>query len=176
MISWWWLGLFPLLFAVHDLEEALRLPQWLEKEAPSIRRRFPRLAAALLPRLEALRPRDFRIMALEELVLILLVTVGVCRVDALFYLWLALFLAFVVHLALHLVQGAVLRRWIPAVRSALFELPLCGWILCDATASMQMSWRGTVTCLAGGSLFALVNWWMMFRIVCARRESGSGRP
>lgn len=117
---------FPIAFLVHDLEETFVQRSWMERHREMLMRRFPRLRS-LIEQLNSLSTKAFAIAAAEEL-LILLAATCYLLVDAPFALevWAALFLAFSVHLVVHIAQGLILRSYVPGLISAVLLLPYSG--------------------------------------------------
>ena len=122
------LWLLPAAFVFHDAEETVFLPGWLWRNRDDLSRRFPRLSGRLLSHVAAISPARFAAMAAEELALLLAVTLySVISHD--YYPWLALFLAFGVHLVVHIVQWITVGRYIPVAATSLAALAYCGWSL-----------------------------------------------
>lgn len=116
----------PLLFVIHDAEEELFLPSWLRRNRGLLVRCVPSAMRRVVLALPDLPRRVFAAMAGEELALLLLVSALASGAD-LIHPWLALYLAFGVHLLLHVGQCLVVRCWLPVVASSLFCLPFWFW-------------------------------------------------
>lgn len=154
------LWLLPAVFFLHDAEETLFLPAWLRRHRNLLARRFPRLSRRLLPHLARISPVKFAVMAAEEFVLLLAVTSYV--VFSHDYLpWLALFLAFGVHLVVHIVQWIAVGRYIPQVATSLVGLVYCAWGLHVVTNSRLFSLREVVLCGVAGCVVAAVNLYVL---------------
>ena len=94
----------PLAFLLHDAEEVAVQHRWMENHSGALRERFPRLRP-LLDRLQRLNTKAFALAALEEFIVLLCATACVLAdVPFALELWAALFLAFSLHLLLHLGQ------------------------------------------------------------------------
>lgn len=158
------LWLLPALFVVHDMEEILFLPSWLRCNREGLRRRFPALVRRLLPRLEAVSSRLFAAMAAEELLLIVAVTVY-STVSGNQYCWLALWLAFGVHLVVHLGQCLVVRNYIPSMATSLLCLPVWGYVVWRLADAGLFTIREFTLCAVAGSLVAALNLLLIHRMV-----------
>lgn len=158
------LWLLPLMFVLYDAEEAWLLPAWLRRNRSRLAQRFPRLAQRLLPHLAAITPAQFRFMAAEELTLLLAATClasfgGSC------YPWLALFLAFGLHLVVHLVQAAAARMYVPAAATSVLCLAGWGWGMGRLADAGVLTWALFAVCGSAGSFFAAANLWLLHRAV-----------
>lgn len=146
-------GLFlcslPAMFVLHDAEEALLLPSWLRRNREFLVQRFPRLFCRLLPRFDTVSPQKFAAMAAEELALLLAVTLY-ARFAGGFYPWLALLLAFGVHLLVHIARWIAVRRYVPAGVTSLVYLLCCGWGVYILINSRLFTLREFLLCGAAG--------------------------
>lgn len=136
MLPPWLLWSLPFLFVLHDAEETLFLPAWLRRNRPFLLRRLPVRFRRLVRRLPDLSPRMFAAMAAEELLLLLLVTALALGRDLL-QPWLSLYLAFGLHLLLHLGQWLVVGRYVPIVATSLGLLPF--WLY-----GISVIWRSAL--------------------------------
>lgn len=162
------LWLLPTMFLLHDAEEAWLLPAWLRRNRDRLAQRFPRLARRLLPHLAAITPAQFRFMAAEELALLLAATC-LASFGGYRYPWLALFLAFGLHLIVHLVQAAAARMYVPAAATALLCLAGWMWGIVRLTEAGVLTWGLFAVCGSVGSLFAAANLWLLHRAVAKAR-------
>ena len=86
------------------------------------------------------------------------------------YPWLALFLAFGVHLVVHLLQGLLIRSYVPVVASSLIGLLYCGWGLRTLLERGLFSLREYVFCGVAGCIVAAVNLWTMHALAATLRR------
>ena len=111
---------FPLAFILHDAEEIIFQHRWMLRHKDSLNLRFPRLR----PLTEPLSGLGTLASALEELVII---ATAVCYVlvqgQWCLQVWSALFLAFSVHLLVHIAQAAVIRGYVPGLVTSMLLLP-----------------------------------------------------
>ena len=116
--------LFILAFIVHDGEEIAVQHKWVVAHGDVLSARFPMLRH-LFSYLRQLNTKAFAIAALEELVLLIVVTVyaligGPYVID----LWSAIFIAFAIHLIVHILQAIVIRGYVPGLISSILLSPL----------------------------------------------------
>lgn len=164
------LWLLPVFFLLHDAEETVRLPAWLKRNEALLMQRFGFLARWLLPHMVRLSTGRFAWMAAEELVILIGAAAyaslaGDCRP------WLALFLAFGLHLLVHGVQCVAAGGRVPIVATTLAGLAYWVWGLHAVNASRMFSVRATILCAAAGCASATLNL-AVLHLVAARLERG----
>lgn len=128
---------FPLAFIVHDVEEIVVQHKWMLTHKEDLLRRFPR-ARRIVFHLSGLSTKAFSIAVLEELVLLLIATAYIlvgepCAKE----LWIALFLAFSIHFVIHLVQGIIVRDYVPGLITSILLIPyslFCIDCICGETS------------------------------------------
>ena len=117
----------PLAFLLHDAEEVAVQHRWMENHSGALRERFPRLRP-LLDRLQRLNTKAFALAALEEFIVLLCVTACVLAdVPFALELWAALFLAFSLHLLLHLGQAVAVRGYVPGLVTSILLSPFAAY-------------------------------------------------
>lgn len=147
------IALFPLVFMLHEFEEIILLPGWLHAHAEKLGRRYPKIGNKLSA-LGELETPVFALAVLEEFII-----VSVCTTIALatnqLTAWLCCFLAFSIHLILHLVQFFIFGKYIPALLTTVLGLPYCVW----AFLPLQKQYTWTEMLLWGivGSAACAVN-------------------
>lgn len=114
----------PLVFMFHDFEEIIFTKQWIKKNKANLHQRFPKLAARLLLHLEKLSTEAFSLAVAEEFVVLSLVTVYALYSGD-YRLWYGLFIAFSVHIIIHIFQWIVYRKYIPCIVTSILVLPYC---------------------------------------------------
>lgn len=163
------LWLFPVVFVLHEAEETAFLPSWLHRHRGRLLNRFPRGSSRLLSFFDGISRTTFAGIAAEELVLVLGVAAWASWADVC-YPWLALFLAFGVHLVGHLLQILMIRRYVPVVATSLLGLACCGWGLRILIGSGLFSLREYLLCGVAGCIVAAVNLWTMHALAATLRR------
>lgn len=116
--------LFPFLFLLHEIEEVVVQHRWMALHKVKLLQRFPRLRK-LIEYLCGMTTKAFAVAASEELLLVLLVTCYMLVDGAgCFYVW-AVFIAFAVHLHVHIVQAVAVTGYVPGLLTTLLLLPCC---------------------------------------------------
>lgn len=169
------LWLLPAAFILHDAEEAVFLPSWLCRNRPYLMLRFPALSRRVLPHFDAVSPARFAAMAAEELTLLLAVTLY-ARITHDYYPWLALLLAFGVHLLVHLVQWAAAGRYFPAAATSLAGLVYCAWGVYVTINSRLFTLREFVVCGVTGCAVATVNLLLLHRLFAKSAANSDRNP
>lgn len=149
----------------HEFEEMLFLQPWFRKHKPWLQSRFPGLIRRLAP-IATRTSRAFTTAVCEEFLLLSLVS-WIFFLTGWYALWFGLLTAFTLHLIVHLAQAVMLRKYIPALITAVILLPVCGyaWLfilqakLFSASEIIGWSWIGIL--VAGSNL------WLAHRIAAA---------
>lgn len=114
---------FPLAFFLHDAEEVLVQHRWMLSHRDTLLRRFPKLNP-VITHLCRLDTKAFAVAAFEELLVLLIATCYVLvQGDYCMQIWSALFMAFSLHLLVHIAQAILFRGYIPGIVSSLLLLP-----------------------------------------------------
>jgi hypothetical protein len=129
---------FPVAFLVHDIEEMLVQHRWMQAHRDEIVRRVPR-AEKVIKHLCSLTPKAFAVAVLEELLLLLIVT-GYCLVGGAYgeEVFTALFVAFAVHLVVHIGQGVVVRGYVPGSVTSIVLLPYAYYVIDEISREMSV--------------------------------------
>ena len=148
---------FPLAFLIHDLEEILVQHKWMSAHKEDLLRRFPRIKPMII-HISSLNTKAFTIAVIEELVLLLLAT-AYYLADGSYALeiWAALFVAFSVHLVVHIGQGIIIRDYVPGLITSILLLPYsCYGIsyICQEMSSGKLILLGVI-----GFVAIVVNLW-----------------
>ena len=118
---------FPLLFVIHEAEEVLVQHRWMKAHRADLERRFP-WSHNIRAHLSRLGRRGFASAALEELLVLSLATCyvlvgGTCSMQA----WSALFMAFSLHLLVHVAQAVAVGGYVPGLATSLLLLPFAAY-------------------------------------------------
>jgi hypothetical protein len=115
--------LLPIVFMIHDFEEIIFFKSWINKNKDALTEKFPKMSK-LFHHFDNLSTPAFALAVAEEFVLLSLITLISVFFDN-YVLWLAAFMAFFIHLLMHLGQGIILKRYIPAIWTTFFALIYC---------------------------------------------------
>ena len=145
----------PLAFVLNDAEEIAVQHRWMRAHGAELAQCFPKFRA-IIARLSALGTGAFAIAAAEELVVLLAATAYVLVGGAwAAEVWGALFLAFSLHLIVHVVQAAMVRGYVPGLVTSLLLLPYAAY----GVWSISLVWTAPkiLALAAAGSIAVAAN-------------------
>ena len=147
--------LFPLLFIFHDLEEIIGFMPWIERNEKLLAKK----AVFILNTHKGLSTEGFALAVAEEFVVVLLVSFFalICHTRLLYLIWLGGFVAFALHLVLHILQAIWIRRYIPALATSILCLPVSSIIIWKTTALLHVNTIELLVFSLIGILIVIVN-------------------
>jgi hypothetical protein len=147
---------FMAVFMIHEFEEMIFLPAWLEKNKSELARRFHGLPGRLLNRIGGLSAPAFALAVFEEYLLLVLITISAVYFG--FYLlWAGVFMAFSIHLVVHVVQWLVVRKYVPFIVSSILCLPYCAYVFKTLLGRMEADGRTWVLWTLAGIFLSVLN-------------------
>jgi len=120
--------LLPIVFMIHDFEEIIFFKSWINKNRNYLYENFPKITNKLLPRYDKLSTAGFALAVAEEFVLLSLITVFSIIFNN-YFLWLAVFMGFSIHLIMHIALGIIIKRYIPSIATSFIVLVYCIYTL-----------------------------------------------
>lgn len=119
--------LFPSIFMLHELEEILLFPRFMDRN-PQLQRRL--LSGAFT---------SFRINAIiyQEFILLLII-LGLSVYFESFDFYLTIIIAYIYHVIGHVFQSIFLRQYIPGVLSGIVTAGYCTYQIYDAVSANYM--------------------------------------
>ena len=119
--------LFSSIFMLHELEEILLFPRFMDRN-PQLQRRL--LSGAFT---------SFRINAIiyQEFILLLII-LGLSVYFESFVFYLTIIIAYVYHVIGHVFQSIILRQYIPGVLSGIITAGYCTYQIYDAVSENHM--------------------------------------
>lgn len=151
--------LFPLLFMIHEFEEMIMYPSWTKHHEAMLTRRVP----VLKDKMTFLQSPAFMLAVLEEFAIVSACTITTIYTQSIIYWYFAL-LAFTIHLLPHIMQAAILRRYVPAIITSVICLPYCAYAIISVWDSCSVVEHITIAISA--TLFCVLNLLVMHK-VCA---------
>lgn len=126
--------LFPIIFMIHEMEEMIGFRIWLDNNIDLVKK------YSLLAKIyENFSHEGFSVAVLEQYLLCLLITLLSIYYDY-YLIWIGSFIAFVIHLAIHILQSIVIRKYIPALITSIILLPISVIVLNNAINQMDYSY------------------------------------
>lgn len=167
------MGLLPVVFMLHEFEEIIMLKPWLAKNGPELERRFPAVAARVLPLYGSLSTSTFTVAVLEEFLIVTALSYAAIAFG-LHDLWAGLLVAFLLHLLVHVGQTILWRGYCPFILTSLLVLPYCLYALSTLARSGAISPGPTAVWSIAATVLVYLNLWLALRL--ARRfEAWIGR-
>ena len=147
--------LFPLLFIFHDLEEIIGFIPWLQRNEQLLAKK----ATVILKAHKDLSTEGFALAVAEEFVVVLFVSFFAIfyHTRFLYLIWLGGFVAFALHLVLHILQAIWIRRYIPALATSILCLPVSSIIIWKTTTLLHVNTIELLVFSLIGILIVIVN-------------------
>lgn len=118
-----WMTLLPVVFMLHDFEEIIMFRPWLRRNRHELKARFPRFEAFLTRRgLFDYSTSAFAVAVCHEFLLLSVVSYGALLTES-YGWWFAAFMAFFLHLFVHVGQWIVYRKYVPVIVTSVLSLP-----------------------------------------------------
>lgn len=119
------IALLPIIFMIHDFEEIIMFKPWLANNREELKIRFPKMEQFMAKkRLFELSTSAFAIAIMHEFILISAATVISLYINN-FSLWFAAFIAYTIHLFMHIGQWLIYRKYVPVIITSLITMPYC---------------------------------------------------
>lgn len=132
-----YLWMFPLLFIFHDMEEIIGLVPWIRLNKTLLTQKVP----SILKIHKGITTEGFALAVFEEFFLVLSITLLAyfSQSRALELVWLGGFVAFALHLLLHIEQSILLRKYIPALITSILCFPVSAYLITDIVHLWRVS-------------------------------------
>lgn len=117
--------LLPVVFMLHDFEEIIMFRPWLRRNRDELKACFPRFEAFLTRRgLFDYSTSAFAVAVCHEFTLLSVVSYGALYAGV-YGWWFAAFMAFFLHLFVHVGQWVIYRKYVPVIVTSVLSLPYC---------------------------------------------------
>lgn len=147
-----YIWLFPTLFMFHDMEEIIGLGIWYKKNKLMLDKKYPKISGVY----ENYSTEGMAFAVFEELLLCILFCIAAFCAGW-YALWMGAFIAYTVHLVLHIGQAIVLKMYIPSFATSIAALPFSIYIVCDCVRILGYSAGETVLYGIMGVVAAALN-------------------
>lgn len=147
--------LFPVIFIIHDMEEIIGIGIWLRRNKELIEKKFP----FMLKTYKDFSTEGFSLAVAEELLLCSLISLTALLTDneLVWCLWLGGFTGCTLHFAVHLLQSAALRKYIPATATSIVFLPVSIYIIYKCLCILNVSTALLIAGMVIGTAAVAVN-------------------
>ena len=133
-MSW----LFPIIFMLHEMEEIIGFRIWLDKNRDIVSK-YNKLSILY----QNFSNEGFSIAVLEEYLLCIIIT-GISIFLKTYIVWIGAFIAFSLHLLVHIIQCIIIKRYIPALASSIILLPISIFIINKAIYTFKYTFFSIV--------------------------------
>jgi hypothetical protein len=151
------IALLPVVFMFHDFEEIIMFKPWLEKNRAEIKQRFPQIDSMFKKHVDGLSTSAYAVAVLHEFFVLALVTYLSLYFTS-YHWWFAAFIAFSIHLFVHIAQWLIFGKYVPFILTSILALPYCAYVLIeflkmtDMTLGQLLFWAGLGIILTIASL------------------------
>lgn len=136
---------------LHEMEEIIGAGIWLDRNKDIVRR-YNRLSALY----QNFSSEGFSAAVLEEYLLCIMVTGASIYFDV-YIVWIGAFIAFSLHLLVHIIQSMVIKRYIPALASSVILLPISAILICKAIYAFEYAFLGVAISSVICTILAALN-------------------
>lgn len=119
------IAILPIVFMIHDFEEIIMSKAWLTKNREELKRRFPKMERFMVKNnLFYFSTSAFAVAVMHEFLLISAATFVSLYFDN-YSVWFAAFMAYFIHLFMHIGQWALFRKYVPVIITSILTMPYC---------------------------------------------------
>ena len=123
--------LFPIIFMLHEMEEIIGFRIWLDKNRDIVSK-YNKLSILY----QNFSNEGFSIAVLEEYLLCIIITC-ISIFFKTYIVWIGAFIAFSLHLLVHILQSIIIKRYIPALASSIILLPISIFLISKAIYTFE---------------------------------------
>ncbi|HFL3522040.1 TPA: HXXEE domain-containing protein [Clostridioides difficile] len=122
-----YIWLFPLLFIFHDMEEIIGFGIWLKKNKSMLYKKYPFISKIY----ENYSTEGMAFAVFEEFILCIIfcILTVITENQYVYLLWLGSFIAYTLHLVIHIGQSIIIRKYIPSLITSIICLPISIWCI-----------------------------------------------
>ncbi|MDC9625191.1 HXXEE domain-containing protein [Clostridioides difficile] len=122
-----YIWLFPLLFIFHDMEEITGFGIWLKKNKSMLDKKYPFISKVY----ENYSTEGMAFAVFEEFILCIIfcILTVITENQYVYLLWLGSFIAYTLHLVIHIGQSIIIRKYIPSLITSIICLPISIWCI-----------------------------------------------
>lgn len=151
-----YIWIFPVLFVFHDLEEIIGFGIWGKKNMPKLEQRVPKLAHIYKKIFTSYSTEGMALAVLEILVLCIIVCLLAMYLN-LYQLWVGVFIVFIFHLLMHILQAVIWHGYIPAVITSIIVMPVSIIIAVNCIKALNYAPSTVILWSVIGLVIAIIN-------------------
>ncbi|UWD47554.1 HXXEE domain-containing protein [Clostridioides difficile] len=150
-----YIWLFPLLFIFHDMEEIVGFGIWLKKNKSMLDKKYPFVSKNY----ENYSTEGMAFAVFEELILCLIFCILAVITDNqyVYLLWLGSFIAYTLHLVIHIGQSIIIRKYIPSLITSIICLPISIWCISKSICILNCEISTTILYSMIGIIIVALN-------------------
>lgn len=150
-----YIWLFPLLFIFHDMEEIIGFGIWLGKNKSMLDKKYPFISKNY----ENYSTEGMAFAVFEELILCLIFCILAVVADNqyVYLLWLGSFIAYTLHLIIHIGQSIIIRKYIPSFITSIICLPISIWCISKSIYILNCEISTTILYSMIGIIIVVLN-------------------
>lgn len=114
----------PVVFMLHDFEEILGLEHFMANGVPKLKKRMPKIATLIVRNFQGKTTRDFA-KGVMMMFAIVSISTFASVISGYYNLWMGVFMAFSLHIVVHILQWLVAKTYVPVIISSVLALPYC---------------------------------------------------
>ena len=152
--------IFPLLFILHDFEEIILVKYWIQKNENYLYSILPSRFIPVINHMKKISTAAFAFGVAEEYILILVICI-ISFLTNRYYLWLGCFIAFILHMFVHIFQALFIKRYIPSLATSLICTPISISILVNIWnefSILKIILYSVLSCIIMIGNLALIHW------------------
>lgn len=130
--------LFPIIFMLHEMEEIIGFRIWLDKNRDIVSK-YNKLSILY----QNFSNEGFSIAVLEEYLLCIIITC-ISIFFKTYIVWIGAFIAFSLHLLVHILQSIIIKRYISSLASSIILLPISIFLISKAIYTFKYTFFSIV--------------------------------
>lgn len=150
-----YIWLFPILFLFHDMEEIIGFGIWIKKNRTMLKEKLPRMIETH----KNFSTEGFAFAVFEEFIVCLIICLVLSATgnDIVSYIWLGAFVAYDLHLVIHIGQSILIKQYIPALITSIICLPVSTYMIVQCLGTISGGWMIPAAFMFLGIVIVVVN-------------------
>ncbi|HFL3855184.1 TPA: HXXEE domain-containing protein [Clostridioides difficile] len=150
-----YIWLFPLLFIFHDMEEIIGFGIWLKKNKSMLDKKYPFISKIY----ENYSTEGMAFAVFEEFILCIIfcILTVITENQYVYLLWLGSFIAYTLHLVIHIGQSIIIRKYIPSLITSIICLPISIWCISKSIYIVDCEMNTTILYSIIGIIIVALN-------------------
>lgn len=151
-----YIWLFPILFILHDFEEIIGLGIWYQKSKEKLKIRFPKISRTYEKMYANYSTEGMALAVYEELIICVFVC-GISYYFNFYMLWIGVFIGFILHMMIHILQAIIWLGYIPALATSIIITPISIVVLIKSIQTVEVTFGEIILWCLIGSIIIVSN-------------------